>query len=120
MKNAPKPRDKHFLVGNFMSSHLPRVRPPARDLKDIALPADQLSGRLQARTNRRAERERGYNRFRLAGSILVLAIMTLGLYATLTTTDTKEETAYTPAPTEHVAPSPSGVSATTPIPSLFQ
>lgn len=120
MKNAPKPRDKHFLVGNFMSSHMPLTKPPARDLEKIALPVDQLSDRLQARTNRRAKRERGYNRFRLAGSLVVLAIMALGLYASLTTTDTKEETAYTPAPAEQVVPSPSSVSATTPIPSLFK
>ena len=118
MKNAPKPRDKHFLVGNFMSSHMPLAKPPARDLKSIALSADQLSGRLQARTDRRVQRERGYNRFRLAGSLVVLAILAIGLYASLTAPDTQEETAHTP--TEQVVPSPSNVSATTPIPALFQ
>lgn len=119
MKNALKPRDKHFLIGNFMRSHMPLAKPPARDLKDIALSSDQLPKRLHARTERRVQRNKGYNRFRLAGSLVILALMALGLYASLTT-DTSTQTAQTPASTQQVAPSASSVSTTTPIPALFK
>jgi hypothetical protein len=120
MKNSPKPRDKKFLVGNFMSSYMPLAKPPAHDLKRIALPSEQLQKRLQARTDRRVQRTKGYNRFRLAGSLVVFAIMALGLYASLTTTAPSTQTAQTPASTQQVTPSASSVSTTTPIPALFQ
>lgn len=119
MQNAPKPRDKRFLVGNFMSSYVPMAKPPARTLKTIALPTEQLAKRLQARTERRALRNRGYNQFRLAGSLIIIAMMTLGLYASLSTTEAPSETAHTPNAPEQVVSSPSSVS-TTPIPSLFK
>lgn len=121
MYNAPKPHDKKFLVGNFMSSYMPLARPPERNLDRIALTSGELAGRLHKRTAQRVSRERGYNLFRLVGSVVVITIMALSLYAGITAPDIEDESMQAGTPTEITVPSAErGPSASTAIPGLFQ
>ena len=97
---------------------MPLAKPPVRNLEDIALSSGELSNRFRARTERRALRNRDYNRFRLVGSLVIIMLMTLGLYASLSAPDASTPTADAPASTQQVTPSASSIS-TTPVAPLF-